>query len=336
MNFALLLLVLFGCGILILLFVFRKRLFNKDESDEYEEYNVETDEEYCDDGNDENGDESPFLHMMHTKIIMILSAAWGLKFVALGFFMLVLIVVGSLFFENMPVFFKHDHELQNPNKKSEEIMAEKKEKKIGPKIRRQIPAQTEPSLPSKDGKLTGAEIFEKYNSAVFIVYASNGMSGGKQGSGFFVNDSGLAVSNHHVFSGTTHWVVKLANGQTFNVSKIISQSEKDDYMVFKVNLAFRCNYIPVTNKKSRVGESVFAIGSPLGYQNTLSPGIISQLRGDSIQFTAPIDHGSSGGALINEYGEVIGITTSKVEGTSANLNFAKDISILKDKLDLDY
>lgn len=141
MNFTVMLLVLFGCGIIILLFVIRKKLFNKDESDEYEEYNVETGEEYYDDGNDGNGDESPFLHMMSTKIMMILSAGWDLKFVVLGFFMLVFIAAGSLFFEDMPDFFKYTPELQNPNKKYKEIIADKKEKKINPEIRKQIPAQ---------------------------------------------------------------------------------------------------------------------------------------------------------------------------------------------------
>ncbi|MBO4699372.1 serine protease [bacterium] len=216
-------------------------------------------------------------------------------------------------------------------RKSEKRITEKddSEKKDSDKPKQHLA----PSIPPGDGKFTGSEIFEKYNSAVFVVYASSGMSG-KQGSGFFVNDSGLAVSNHHVFSGTSSRSIKLTNGQTFNVAKIIAQSEKDDYIIFQVNLGFRCNYIPVTNRKPNVGEKVFAIGSPLGFENTFSSGEISQLRRDSIQISVPIDHGSSGGALINEYGEVIGITTSKVEGTSANLNFAKDINLLKDKLDL--
>lgn len=157
---------------------------------------------------------------------------------------------------------------------------------------------------------------------------------GKQGSGFFVNSSGLAVSNHHVFAGTNRWQIKLSNGQYFNVSKVIAQSKEDDYIIFKVDLGFECNYIPVTNRMPSVGERVFAIGSPLGLENTLSSGEISQFRGDSIQISVPIDHGSSGGALINEYGEVIGITTSGIDKSGANLNFAKDIRILKDKLNL--
>ena len=65
------------------------------------------------------------------------------------------------------------------------------------------------------------------------------------------------------------------------------------------------------NKNPKDGEKVYTIGSPLGLENTFSSGEISQLREDNlIQINAPIDHGSSGGALINEYGEVIGITTA--------------------------
>ena len=232
--------------------------------------------------------------------------------------------------------------LQNPDLKSGKRITEKKEpKEIESDIHKPIQEEpTVPSAPSGDGKFTGKEIFEKYNSAVFVVYTAQKERSKekKQGSGFFVNSSGLAVSNYHVFAGTKWWQVRLSNGQSYNIAKIIAQSKKDDYIVFKVDLGFKCNYIPVTNRKPVIGEKVFAFGSPLGYSNTLSDGIISQLREheNHIQHNAATDHGSSGGALINEYGEVIGITTSKVSGTSASLNFAKDISILKDKLDLGY
>ena len=65
-------------------------------------------------------------------------------------------------------------------------------------------------------------------------------------------------------------------------------------------------------------------------ENTFSSGEISQLREDNlIQINAPIDHGSSGGALINEYGEVIGITTAGIETSGANLNFAVDIDVVR-------
>ncbi len=91
----------------------------------------------------------------------------------------------------------------------------------------------------------------------------------------------------------------------------------------------------LVDRKMEIGDKVYAIGSPLGLENTLSDGIISSVRTIDnktlIQHNADITHGSSGGALLDEYGYLIGITSSGVEGTS--LNFAIPISYIKKKLD---
>ena len=77
------------------------------------------------------------------------------------------------------------------------------------------------------------------------------------------------------------------------------------------------------------GVPVYTIGSPRGLENTFSSGEISQIRDDNyIQISCPIDHGSSGGVLINAYGEAIGITTGGHDESGANLNFAKNIKVL--------
>jgi serine protease Do len=106
--------------------------------------------------------------------------------------------------------------------------------------------------------------------------------------------------------------------QTTGVAEAIVEEPEQIYFKAKVIEA------------SEVGEKVYTIGSPLGLENTFSSGEISQLREDNlIQINAPIDHGSSGGALINEYGEVIGITTAGIESSGANLNFAVDIDVVR-------
>ena len=180
--------------------------------------------------------------------------------------------------------------------------------------------------------LTGSEIFERFNNAVFMVYTSNGNSG-YQGSGFFITPSGVAVSNYHVFKGTTigYEELKLSNGSTYKIEKVLYKSPSEDVIVFKVrsqNEVF--DYIPITSHTPKVGEQVFAIGSPRGLENTFSSGEISQFRANNIiQISVPIDHGSSGGALINEYGEVIGITSGGIDESSASLNFAINISVVK-------
>ena len=181
------------------------------------------------------------------------------------------------------------------------------------------------------GKLSASEVFEKYNSAVFMIYTSDGYSS-SQGSGFFINSDGLAASNYHVFKGTGIGLenIKLSDGNMYKLKKVVAKSEEDDYIVFYVDIPFKCNFIPIYNRQLRIGERVFAIGSPRGLENTLSSGEISQLRGDNvIQINVPIDHGSSGGALIDEYGKVVGITTAGMDDSGANLNFAIDIAVIK-------
>ena len=74
----------------------------------------------------------------------------------------------------------------------------------------------------------------------------------------------------------------------------------------------------------------YAIGSPRGLENTFSSGEIAQLRGNGVlQISVPIDHGSSGGALLNEYGEAIGITSAGFDDSGANLNFAISTDLIK-------
>ncbi|MGN0238033.1 MAG: S1C family serine protease [Lepagella sp.] len=181
-------------------------------------------------------------------------------------------------------------------------------------------------------KLEGSEIFAKYNTAVFMVFTSDGYNG-YQGSGFFINSEGLAASNYHVFHGTNIGAeqIKLAGSDNvYKVTEVIHSSEEEDFILFRVNVS-NSNYIPLAKYKPQIGEKVYAIGSPRGLENTFSSGEVSQWRDKNLmQISALIDHGSSGGALINEYGEVVGITSgSFADGSQANLNYAWSIDAIK-------
>lgn len=181
-------------------------------------------------------------------------------------------------------------------------------------------------------KLEGSQIFAKYNTAVFMVFTSDGYSG-YQGSGFFINSNGLAVSNYHVFQGTNVGAeqIKLAGSEdVYKVVEVIHCDEDEDYILFRLNVS-NSNFIPIAKYKPQVGEKVYAIGSPRGLENTFSSGEVSQWRDKNLmQISALIDHGSSGGALINEYGEAVGITSgSFVDGSQANLNYAWSIDAIK-------
>lgn len=183
-----------------------------------------------------------------------------------------------------------------------------------------------------DKKLDGTEIFRRYETAVFMIFTSDGQQN-FQGSGFFINKNGLAVSNYHIFKGTTigREQIKLSNDNTiYNVTEIIYKNNDEDFIIFRVNCN-NTNYIPIASSKPQIGEKVYAIGSPRGLENTFSSGEISQWRDINLmQISALIDHGSSGGALINEYGEAVGITSgSFADGSQANLNYAWSINVIK-------
>lgn len=181
-------------------------------------------------------------------------------------------------------------------------------------------------------KLEGKEIFDKYATAVFMVFTRDGMNG-YQGSGFFINNEGLAVSNYHVFKGTgigMEQIKLLGRDVPYKIKEVIIKSEEEDFIIFRVDCS-NTNYLPLASSKPKIGEKVYAIGSPRGLENTFSSGEISQWRDKNLmQISALIDHGSSGGALINEYGEVVGITSgSFADGSQANLNYAWSIDAIK-------
>ena len=182
------------------------------------------------------------------------------------------------------------------------------------------------AISNSNTEMKAKAIYKKYKSAVFMIYTSDNVSV-SQGSGFFVSSDGIGISNYHVFKGTFKGkeVVKLSNGTTYRIKEVLAYSEKYDYILFKID-GSGFNYIPVTQRGYEIGDEVYAIGSPRGMENTLSNGLISQSHGEHyIQISVPIDHGSSGGALINCYGEVIGITSGGRDDSGANLNFARDI-----------
>lgn len=185
---------------------------------------------------------------------------------------------------------------------------------------------------SRGKRYDGTSIFKMYSSAVFMVFTSDGEKM-YQGSGFFINDKGLAVSNYHVFEGTHVGAeaIKLeGSDDLYKLTEVIAKDKEQDFIIFKVNVS-KSNYIPIAGAKPSIGEKVYAIGSPRGLENTFSSGEVSQWRDDYLmQINALIDHGSSGGALINEFGQVVGITSgSFFDGSQANLNYAWSIDVVK-------
>ncbi len=145
------------------------------------------------------------------------------------------------------------------------------------------------------------------------------------GSGIMVGKKGYILTNNHVASGGVFYSVKIENDdQIYETQEVIKYHSLLDLALLRIPRELEP--IPVYSGSQRLvrGQRVVAIGSPLGLFNSVSDGIVSGFRVidevDMIQFTAPTSHGSSGGALLNMYGEVIGISTAGiVEGQNINL-----------------
>ena len=145
------------------------------------------------------------------------------------------------------------------------------------------------------------------------------------GSGFIAFDGKTVITNYHVM--TSAYTCKISTNQdiSYEVTQIMRYSEDHDIAI--LTLAKDTGLQPLKLGDSttiKKGETVVAIGSPLGIKNTVSTGVLSgrlmELNMEVLQFTAPISSGSSGGALFDDHGNVIGITyASFVDGQNLNL-----------------
>ena len=176
------------------------------------------------------------------------------------------------------------------------------------------------------------EIFEKYSDAIVVIHAYdfNGDPLG-QGSGVILNDKGLLVTNFHIFSGGEKMVL-IHKEDTIKYTDIVGVDVEKDVLILKLERNDFPN-IPIGDSDGiKIGEEVYAIGSPMGLENTITKGIVSGYRatlGDLkqgfVQIDASLSPGSSGGAVLNSKGELIGISTLGIRG-GQNLNFAIPIN----------
>ncbi len=150
-----------------------------------------------------------------------------------------------------------------------------------------------------------------------------------QGSGFIVTPSGAIVSNLHVVKGASMARVKLSNGDMYKTSDVVDVDDVKDIVILKIK-GFQLPTVRLGDSdRVEAGESIVAISSPEGLTNTVSTGVVSGVRRlDThrvFQITAPISHGSSGGALFDSSGAVIGLITY-VFKSGQNINFAVPIN----------
>jgi V8-like Glu-specific endopeptidase len=150
-----------------------------------------------------------------------------------------------------------------------------------------------------------------------------------QGSGFLVTANGAVITNLHVLQGAAMARVKLPNGDAYKTADLVEADDARDIAILKIK-GFKLPTVPLGDSdKTEVGENIVVISSPEGLVNSLSTGVISGVRRFDthrvFQITSPISQGSSGGALINSNGEVIGIVTYFLRN-GQNINFAVPIN----------
>ncbi|MFN6461763.1 MAG: HhoA/HhoB/HtrA family serine endopeptidase [Nostoc sp. DedVER02] len=160
------------------------------------------------------------------------------------------------------------------------------------------------------------------------------------GSGFIIDKSGLVMTNAHVVDKADKVTVRLKDGRTFE-GKVQGIDEVTDLAVVKINAGNDLPVAPLGSSSSvQVGDWAIAVGNPLGFDNTVTLGIVSTLkrssaqvgisdkRLDFIQTDAAINPGNSGGPLLNGQGEVIGINTA-IRPDAMGIGFAIPIDKAK-------
>ncbi len=165
------------------------------------------------------------------------------------------------------------------------------------------------------------------------------------GSGFILTDDGYIITNHHVIDNSDSITVSLYDGTTYE-AELIGYDASNDIAVLKVEAEGLTPVVIGDSENLNVGDSVIAIGNPLGELTfSLTSGAVSALDREItlsnsvtmelIQTDCAINSGNSGGALFNLYGEVVGVTNAKYSGSGGgasidNIGFAIPINHVKD------
>jgi hypothetical protein len=173
-------------------------------------------------------------------------------------------------------------------------------------------------------ELQADKIFEKVDNSIVVILAYDGNGNVFQGSGVVIDNKGTIVTNYHVCKDANRIEVKHYSKEIKNI-EMLQHDEVKDILFLKMSDNTFTPITPGSSNSLKTGQRVYAVGSPEGYENSISEGIISGFRNDEnnvklIQMTAPITEGSSGGAVLNSKGELIGLSISgQHEG---NLYFA--------------
>ena len=182
-----------------------------------------------------------------------------------------------------------------------------------------------------DGTRSPAEIYKLAAPGVVDILARGDQSAA-EGTGFVIDREGRILTNEHVVDGAGQITISFADGKQATAT-LLGSDPSNDLALLKVNVATKVLHPIVLGSSARVvpGDPVVAIGNPFGYTRSISAGIVSALNRDitapnhftitgAIQTDAAINHGNSGGPLLDGQGRAIGITAQIADsGVDANV-----------------
>ncbi len=177
------------------------------------------------------------------------------------------------------------------------------------------------------------QIVAKAEKAIFIIYTYDEYGRVKNiGTGFFIDGRGTAVTNHHVLEASSKAIIKLQEGEMYEIDQIQKTDKYKDLTIFSIKNPNKKTFKFLTLSKQipRKASQILVIGNPNGLESSFSEGNISAIRdggqeGKIIQISAPISSGSSGSPVMDKKGNVIAVVTSTLT-KGQNLNFAVAIS----------
>lgn len=179
---------------------------------------------------------------------------------------------------------------------------------------------------------TAQQIYKENSDAVVVIltYGHDKQLNG-QGSGFLVRGSGLIVTNFHVIKAAYAAKVVFNDKTSVDIEYVCAYDKNNDLALLK-HFAKTDKYVEIApSEEVSIGEICYAIGTPQGSINTISNGIISNRIDNCFQITNPISPGSSGGALLNSQGKLIGVTFGGHK-YGQNMNYAIQSSYVEDLL----
>ncbi len=203
-----------------------------------------------------------------------------------------------------------------------------------------MPIAETPELDSKymndDGSYTAAGLAKAVLPSVvqIKVYSQTLFTPSSQGSGIIMSEDGYIITNAHVVSGAKYGLTVMLTDEREFSATLVGMDEATDVAVLKIGAEGLTAAQFADSDTCELGDEVVAVGSPAGYANSVTKGIISgldrQIRAEfsatpmqCIQIDAAINPGNSGGPLFNMWGQVIGITSSKLISSSYdNIGFA--------------